>query len=511
MKKFILPAALVSISLLSNAQEVLRVQSGAVVTVQAGAQVTVLGGVNLVNGSTLTNNGTITVKGNGSGSGDWTDNTSTPYNHGTGTLVFNRNGVQSFNSNNTFWLVEVNNTGLDLGSNINANNWRLTNGPVNTGAFRAIALATTALAVEAGAGNTNFANSWINGNLRRHISPSTVNNYVFPLGIPARPNPVEMDNLMAIPLTGITYIDAFFAPKVGTDVGLAVMEGSSVYSSIHNGGIWHLIPNAAPSGGRYNVKLYFNGFAGLSDNQFTVLRRPEGSALGSDWTVPSGSAVNPNGGVGRLVANGFAQRNSVATFSEFGLGVLGAPLPVTFTRFDANRLNQLKVNLTWETATEQNNKGFYIERRLDNETVFTQKDFVLSLAPGGNSTNTIDYRYVDANGYGGISYYRLNQVDLDDRTHYSLIKAVSGMGETTVSVMIWPNPNQGQFSIKLDGVNESKEAVITDMTGKAVKRLIIQNLKQVNISGLPAGTYILSIPNAFGKGGHFTEKIMVVR
>jgi hypothetical protein len=512
MKKILLPLTLLTVNL-ATAQEVLRLQTGAVVTVQAGAQLTVLGGVNLLNGSTLTNNGTITVRGNGgAGSGDWTDNSAAPYSYGPGTIVFNRTGgIQSINTSNVFERLEINNGGLTLGSNVSANNWRLINGPINTGSFRAIVLNTAATAVEAGAGNANFTNSWFNGTLRRHISPSTVNNYSFPLGNATRSNVAEMDNLMANPLTGVTYVEAFFAPKVGTDAGIIVTEGGSVYTSIHDGGIWHLNPNAQPSGGRYTLKLFFNGFNGLADNQFTILRRPEGSTNGSDWMVPTGSAVNNHGGVGRLVANGFAQRNSVGTFSEFGLGVLSAPLPVTLTRFDADRMNRLKVNLTWETATEQNNKGFFIERRLDNETVFTSKDFVASLSPDGNSANELNYRYIDANGYGGISYYRLKQVDLDNRAHYSLIKAVSGQGETTVSVMIWPNPNQGQFSIRIDGVNDSKQALITDITGKAVQKLTIQASTQVNVRGLSAGTYILSIPNAFGNGSHFTEKIIVVK
>lgn len=513
MKRIFLPVTLIASGFLANAQEILRVQNGAVLTVQTGAQVTVLGGVNLVNGSTLTNNGIITVKGNGaSGSGDWSDNSSSPYSHGSGSIIFNRTGgVQSFNSANTFGLVEVDNAGLNLASNINSNSWRLVNGAINTGAFYAIALNTNANAVEAGAGNTNFLNSWVNGNLRRHITPASVNTYMFPIGNGTRSNVAEMDNLVANPLTGVTYIDASFTPKLGSDVGLIVTEQGSMYTAIHDGGIWRLNPNAQPGGGLYNLKLYFNGFASLSDNQFTILRRPEASSNGADWMVPVGSVVNPNGGVGRMVAGGFAQRNNISSFSQFGLGLLSAPLPVTLTRFDAKRKNQVKVNLTWETASEQNNKGFFIERRLDNENAFTEKDFVYSQATGGNSNNPIDYQYIDANGHGGISYYRLKQVDLDNRAHYSLIKAVSGLGETTVSVMIWPNPNQGQFSIKIDGVNDSKEAVITDISGKTVKRMIIQSRQQVNISGLSVGTYILSIPNAFGKGGHFTEKVVVVR
>jgi len=511
MKKTILITLCSTWAVAVSAQEVLRVQNGAVVTVQPGAQVTVLGGVTLTNGSTLTNNGTITVKGNTtSGTGDWTDNTAGGY-QGTGTLVFNHTGEQTITSANTIERIEVNNGGLNLGSNISTNKWYLVNGPVNTGAFRAIVLNTSAAGIEAGAGNTNFTSSWINGNLRRYINPVTVNSYTFPVGTSLQHNVAEMVNLNAQPLTNITYIDAFFAPKVGSDAGLAVSEQGVVYTSIHDGGIWHLVPDAEPTGGKYDLKLYINGFAGLIDNRFTILRRPEGSADASQWRVPPSSVVNADDGEGRLVAHGYARRNNIGTFSEFGIGVLSAPLPVTLTRFDAKRATRAMVVVTWETQTEQNNKGFYIERRLDNETAFDSKGFVASLAPDGNSSLPLNYSYNDANSHSGISYYRLRQIDLDNRAHYSLIKAVDGSGAGTISVLIWPNPSQGQFSIKMEGINESKQAIITDMTGKTVQRLVISGTQQVNVHGLSAGTYILTIPNAFGKAGHFNEKIVVVR
>lgn len=511
MKKTILITLFSTFAIASGAQEVLRVQNGAVVTVQPGTQVTVLGGVTLATGSTLTNNGTITVKGNTiSGTGDWADNTTGGY-QGTGTLVFNHTGVQTITSTNTIERIEVNNGGLNLGSNISSNKWYLVNGPVNTGAFRAIALNTSPAAIEAGAGNTNFANSWINGNLRRYINPATENSYTFPVGNGTQHNLAEMDNLTASPLTNITYIDAFFAPKVGTDDGLAASERGVVYSSIHDGGVWHLVPDAEPTGGRYDLKLYLNGFGGLTDNRFTILRRPEGSVNAAEWRVPPGSIVEPDDGDGRLVAHGYARRNNISTFSEFAIGILSASLPVTLARFDAKRSTRTTVLVTWETETEQNNKGFYIERRLDNETTFDTKGFVASQAPDGNSTLPLNYSYNDANSYTGISYYRLRQVDLDNRAHYSLIKAVDGSGTSTISVLIMPNPSHGQFKIRMEGIDESKQAIITDITGKTVQRLVVNGTQEVNVHGLSAGTYVLTILNAFGKDGHFTEKIIVVR
>ncbi|WP_315818063.1 hypothetical protein [Paraflavitalea speifideaquila] len=167
------------------------------------------------------------------------------------------------------------------------------------------------MAIEPDPANTGFINGWFDGALRRYISPATINNYLFPIGNATQPSLAEMDNLTANPLNNITYIDAFFAPKAGTDAGLMATEQGSTYISIHNGGIWHLAPNTPPASGKYNLKLYLNAFGGLANNQFTILRRPEGSTNGADWSVPAGSNVNANGGPGRLAADGYALRNNL--------------------------------------------------------------------------------------------------------------------------------------------------------------------------------------------------------
>src|ERR1700721_2818602 len=79
-----------------RAQEVLRVQNGAILTIQTGATLTLTGGITLSNGSQLVNNGTITLKQNGaSGAADWNDNTAAAYSYGTGTTVFNSAGTQT--------------------------------------------------------------------------------------------------------------------------------------------------------------------------------------------------------------------------------------------------------------------------------------------------------------------------------------------------------------------------------------------------------------------------------
>lgn len=508
MKKNCLITGIFVITLLhGNAQ--LNVQSGATLYIQNGANVTLQGNITLANGSTLVNNGIVSIGNNSGIAVDFTDNTASGYNYGSGRFIFNSTSNQTINSPNIFERIDVDGSSLTLASNITSNKWYLTKGVVQTGSFMAVAPGTTQLAVEADATNPGFTNGWFNGTLRRYVSPSTVNNYLFPVGNAIRVNVAEMDNLTANALNNITYIDASFTPKAGTDAGLMATEQGSTYVSVNNNGIWHLTPDAMPSSGKYNLKLYLNGFTGLTDNQFTILRRPEGSTNGADWAVPTGSSVNANGGTGRLITDGYALRSNLGSFSEFGIGQLSAALPVKLTNFNVKRMTMSHVQVSWQTQTEQNNKGFDIERRLDNEINFTAKGFVGSKAANGNSTMPIDYSFADANTYNGISYYRLKQVDLDERAYYSMIKAVKG--ETTVNVLIWPNPNEGQFSIRMEGVNGQKEAYIVDLNGRMIQKTTIKGTQQVNIRNLPAGTYILSIPDAFGTGAHFKEKVMVVR
>jgi len=514
MKKSLLLSVVILFTGLVYAQVEMKVQNGASLTVQSGAEITIQGGISLDNGSSLVNNGTIRLKQNGpSGAADWIDNTVTAYNYGTGKAVFNGTGGHTINSKNTFERIDVDASGhITLASDVNANKWYLVNGRVNTtSSFKAITLSNTQLAVEADAANTNFASSWINGNLRRNVSPSAVSNYIFPVGDAVKVNRAVMDNLTANPLNNLTYIDASFGPKPGNDAGLLVSENGQPYVSVNNGGVWYLTPDAVPTAGVYDVLLYFNGFTGLSDNSFGILKRPNASSNAADWTSPAGSVLPPNNQPGRIVSSGYARRNNISSFSQFGIGVLSGPLPVTLLSFDARRITKVKVQVNWQTVTEQNNQGFEIERRLDGEPSFAQIGFAPTKAPGGNSTSRIDYNYTDANGYAGISYYRLKQVDIDNHYTYTHIKAVKGMGDTQVSVLLYPNPNNGQFTIRLDGVNREYDAVITDMGGKIVRQLRLGNSNNVNITGLSAGTYIIRIPDVFGERESFTEKVMVVK
>jgi hypothetical protein len=511
MKQIVLLNSLLILSMSSlQAQDAVYLKNGTTITVQNGAVFTVKGNLTLENGSTLANQGTIYIGNTAPGTGHLTDLSATGGTYGTGRFIFNGTGNQTISTPYTFSRLEVNGSSLELQSNISAQKWYLQKGYVTTRSFTAIATDPSALAVEADPANPNFSQGWINGTLRRYITPTIVNSYQFPVGSTTRSNIAVLNNLSTDPLTGLSYIDISHAPKPGTDAGLIITEAGTHYVSVAPEGVWYISSDAAPAGGKYDLSLYFNGFSGLTDNLFGILQRPAASTNGADWVRPAATLATLNT-PGRTVAGGFASRHGLASFGQFGIGLTASALPVTLAGFRAFRLNTASVQLDWETTTEQNNKGFDVERRWQTETIFKAVGFVPSRAPGGTSNQLLRYHYTDPNNYKGISYYRLKQIDLDNRSVHTLIRAVKGTGENGVTVVLWPNPNKGQFSIRIDGNTQRLPAYITDLNGRTIQQVFITENTPVNVNGLTAGTYIISIPDAFGPGEAFREKVLVIR
>ncbi|MCX6156092.1 MAG: T9SS type A sorting domain-containing protein [Candidatus Kapabacteria bacterium] len=88
----------------------------------------------------------------------------------------------------------------------------------------------------------------------------------------------------------------------------------------------------------------------------------------------------------------------------------GDPTPVELTSFDAVVRNN-SIDLFWETASEIQCKGFYIEKRLEGEEQWNTFTFV---GGHGNSNCPNTYNFSDKKVYYGQTYqYRLVQVDFD--------------------------------------------------------------------------------------------------
>lgn len=187
------------------------------------------------------------------------------------------------------------------------------------------------------------------------------------------------------------------------------------------------------------------------------------------------------------------------------LSAAQSPLPVTGLQFTAKRTNASQVKLDWSTLQEMNNSGFYVERKKADEADFTPLTFIPSKASGGNSYSPLSYAYTDINEYAGKIYYRLRQVDIDQKFTYSPVRIVEGMPEKTVFLKAWPVPVINNLNVKVSGIGKTEQLQVIDMQGKLVKRYSVTNEQTIIINGLPSGTYILRL----NKDTPVTEKIVV--
>jgi PKD repeat protein len=82
-----------------------------------------------------------------------------------------------------------------------------------------------------------------------------------------------------------------------------------------------------------------------------------------------------------------------------------------------------------------------------------------------------------------------------------------GVAEINQSkVAIYPNPNNGVFSLKLYDVNTSVQVIITNMTGQVVySSLLDHHETQIDLSKQPAGVYLVNVT-----GGTFNEQVKIV-
>ena len=178
--------------------------------------------------------------------------------------------------------------------------------------------------------------------------------------------------------------------------------------------------------------------------------------------------------------------------SPFICGNEDIPLPVYFSSFNANRQSST-VAITWTTAFEQNNKGFYVQKNVNGE--WKNFAFIFSQASGGNSTSALSYEYKEVNAEKGITQYRIQQVDIDGNTRYTDIRAIRGEGQAS-KLIVYPNPSaNGNVNLVFEDNNSLRDVQVSDIQGK-----IIRQYKQVGgnyllIEKLTSGFYTLKVTN----------------
>lgn len=164
-----------------------------------------------------------------------------------------------------------------------------------------------------------------------------------------------------------------------------------------------------------------------------------------------GSAPAVLAGVGSVTASGLSV---TTTFTPWVLSSVGAPLPVELVSF-TSACDHNNVQLTWMTASEQNNSHFTIERSDDGVAYRA-----IGIIPGANTSSQIhSYTFTDTEPTTGTTYYRLRQTDFNGQetttsplvqeqcgTNGETIHAFSNGGDLAVSIY---TPSASEYTVSV--------------------------------------------------------------
>lgn len=203
---------------------------------------------------------------------------------------------------------------------------------------------------------------------------------------------------------------------------------------------------------------------------------------------------------------------TTGSFSEFVFASDSNSLPVEFASFDAVQTPVGSVELTWTTASEQNNAGFRIQhRRKEN---WKKIGFVDG---HGTTTDAQSYRYVTEDLPVGTHQFRLTQVDLDGTTTvHDPITVKVHMDRALHLRAPAPNPVRNEATLSF-AVKENRETTLRlySVLGQRIATLYRgtpiageTETVQVNADDLASGVYLLRL--RVGNRTR-TERMTVVR
>lgn len=171
-----------------------------------------------------------------------------------------------------------------------------------------------------------------------------------------------------------------------------------------------------------------------------------------------------------------------------------APLPVTWLDVDIHE-QEGQNHLSWSTATEVNNRGFFVERSGDGVS-WVELGFVSG--SGTTYGEIATYEWVDRLPPPGQNYYRLRQEDLDGKFDFS--EVVTIRNQSIHQVRIYPNPFSESLQIEwpVHEATESRRARLYDMTGRLLwQRTLSGEKQQLDLSDqLSPGIYWMELEQA---------------
>ena len=416
---------------------------------------------------------TIDLAGNWSnwGTGGFTESTST--------VNFNGGSLQTITTpaGENFTNIIVNNSGagIQLANAVAvATNLTMTQGNIDLNS-KTLTLGTSAALP--GTLNHTLGTMINTGSFTRWFAKTTIAAGavagLFPVGTATNYRPFNVSVPIA-PTTGgtitVDYTDAT------TNTTTSFPDGPDVIM-VRKDLNWGLTA-AGLAGGSYNLGISGTGY-GLIGNVTDLRLTLAGSVTGSPG-INAGTITNP-----QVNRTGITAATLTNVFYLGSINSTSSPLPITLILFTAIPQDG-RVKIDWETAAEVNNDYFTIQRSNNSNSW----EDIENIAGSGSTNTDMRYTAYDPNPYSGLSFYRLEQTDLDGKKSYSMIRKVNF--DSSATIRIYPNPVTNLIYISGSGKmvfsihNTNGQLLYTPVQ-------LIQSQYVLNVAGLPPGIYFIHI------------------
>lgn len=314
-------------------------------------------------------------------------------------------------------------------------------------------------------------------------------NILFPIGANTSSyTPLVMNNATgALDNFTAQVKDGVFSSYSGT-TGIGILASSVV------GKTWFLT-EGNPGGSNVNLQLTWNGSDEMPgfDRDNCVLSH----YTGGSWNAgPVTFAVGADPYT--------ASRSGITSFSPFGVGSAGSPLPLDLVAFYGKRNTEGSL-LNWTTVNEYAVKNFEIERSPDVHRFEAVGSVIARNTQGQNN-----YDFLDAAAASQVLYYRLKINDVDGQFRYSPILRINAVDNNAIHV--YPNPAKDILNISIDN-NTAQYFTICDLSGRVVfmeniSEKVKGDVYQLALKSLSGGSYVLHVYDS--SGGHL-DKVRFIK
>jgi hypothetical protein len=259
---------------------------------------------------------------------------------------------------------------------------------------------------------------------------------------------------------------------------------------------WNMHPNV--DGDVYSFRVYRENTASPGFSEIAEVTGASTTQF-TDASVGNGETYN-------YYVTAVDDRFNESSASSTVQATADGAIPVELTTFTARTTGSHSVRLSWQTATEINNVGFEVQRRVGATPSQSKMDWQpIGFENGAGTTKEAQsYQFTDTDVpfEADAVTYRLKQVDTDGTTSYSASVTVQRNAGGALRLLDpVPNPAHSRVAIRVSvpaATAESARLALYDVMGRTVRTVPIpstggRQTLRLDTSSLSTGTYFVRL------------------